>query len=69
MDSLIVSFSEFQWVGINSSSDTVTVDYGFKGQEDEKRTFKMTKSNDSTFNVTNGQNLGLIYLRKKYYRK
>jgi hypothetical protein len=68
MDSLIVSLSEFKTVDINSTSDTVSVDYNFKSLPDEIKTFRITKSNDSIYNVIDGNNAGLIYLRKKHYR-
>lgn len=68
MDSLIVSLSEFQSLGLRGLRDTVTVNYNFKGDDPKMKKFMMTKTNDSTYQVIDDKNIGLIHLQEKHYR-
>jgi hypothetical protein len=69
MDSLIVSLSEFQSLGIQNLDDTVFIEYTFKISENEIEKFEMTRHNDSAYQVIYNRNTELIYLRKKEYHK
>jgi len=68
-DSLIVSLSEFQTLGLQSDQDSVTVQYDFKDNTLGTGQFSMTKLSDSTYMVHDKLIRRLIVVRKRHYRQ